>query len=175
MDSIDLVVPLWLVPISHDLCVRDNRRQHALVLEPVDILCLPFGHRNQHSWTRCCLGGRRCRGWRRCCDRVLVFAQQCSRMDSDPIVSIKVLVDFWSADGSCRTFSRCWFAICVRLCDWRRHYGSVVDDRLVVTNRKGIIVTSNTVACIVRLQNLWFRRLLQVSLSLNAQSFLALQ
>lgn len=44
MDSIDLVIPkpLWLVPISHDLCVRDDRRQHALVLEPVDILCLPL-------------------------------------------------------------------------------------------------------------------------------------
>lgn len=50
-----------------------------------------------------------------------------------------------------------------------------MDDRLVVANRKGIIVASNTVACIVRLQNLWFPRLLQVSLSLNAQSFLALQ
>jgi hypothetical protein len=50
-----------------------------------------------------------------------------------------------------------------------------MDGRLVVTNRKGIIVASNTVACIVRLQNLWFLRPFQVSLSLNAQSFLALQ
>ena len=44
-----------------------------------------------------------------------------------------------------------------------------MDGRLVVTNRKGIIVASNTVACIVRLQNLWFLRPFQVSLSAQEQ------